>query len=65
MPNEKLPEINEHDAEELSIIRRMKSKKSGRSRLLPGRWTRRVRKAAPGPGPAAAWRKKPVRTTPT
>ena len=62
MPNEKLPEINEHDAEELIHYPQDEEQKERRSRLLPGRWTRRVQKSS---ARAAAWRKKPVRTTPT
>lgn len=65
MPNEKLPEINEHDAEELIHYPQDEEQKERRSRLLPGRWTRRVQKSSARPRPAAAWRKKPVRTTPT
>lgn len=52
MPNEKLPEINEHDAEELIHYPQDEEQKERRSRLLPGRWTRRVqKKQRPGPGP--------------
>lgn len=45
MPNEKLPEINEHDAEELIHYPQDEEQKERRSRLLPGRWTRRVQKS--------------------
>ena len=51
MPNEKLPEINEHDAEELIHYPQDEEQKRAALRLLPGRWTRRCRKAAPGPRP--------------
>ena len=46
MPNEKLPEINEHDAEELIHYPQDEEQKERRSRLLPGRWTRRVQKSS-------------------
>ena len=46
MPNEKLPEINEHDAEELIHYPQNEEQKERRSRLLPGRWTRRVQKSS-------------------
>mgnify|MGYP001620231131 CR=1 FL=1 len=36
MPNEKLPEINEHDAEELIHYPQDEEQKERRSRLLPG-----------------------------
>ena len=45
MPNEKLPEINEHDAEELIHYPQDEEQKERRS-LLPGRWTRRVQKSS-------------------
>ena len=50
MPNEKLPEINEHDAEELIHYPQDEEQKERRSRLLPGRWTRRVQKSSPRAG---------------
>ena len=46
MPNEKLPEINEHDAEELIHYPQDEEQKERRSCLLPGRWTRRVQKSS-------------------
>ena len=46
MPNEKLSEINEHDAEELIHYPQDEEQKERRSRLLPGRWTRRVQKSS-------------------
>ena len=74
MPNEKLSEINEHDAEELihypqiesiDVVESDKSKKSGAPACCRAAGPAGCRKAALGPRPAAAWRKKPVRTTPT
>ena len=46
MPNEKLSEINEHDAEELIHYPQDEEQKEPRPRLLPGRWTRRVQKSS-------------------
>ena len=46
MPNEKLSEINEHDAEELIHYPQDEEQKERRSRLLPGRWTRRGQKSS-------------------
>ena len=48
MPNEKLPEINEHDAEELIHYPQDEEQKERRSRPLdpPG-----AEKQRPGPGP--------------
>ena len=52
MPNEKLPEINEYDAEELIHYPQDEEQKERRSRLLPGRWDPPgAEKQRPGPGP--------------
>lgn len=50
MPNEKLSEINEHDAEELIHYPQDEEQKERRSRLLPGAGPPGAEKQRSGPG---------------
>ena len=64
MPNEKLPQNDEREAEELLSRPQPQQEQEEERRLLPSRWSRRAQKTMPVRRRAAGLPKKPARIMP-